>query len=138
MSDDRGKTSEAPTGARAQEFCADCGHHESLHQALFHGCGASVPHPYGGGVSECRCKKFVTSPDRQFAVHQKRGGGIEMLTSDIGVGHDRDGVHLLLHGKIVATVHEDEADLIGKVLPWHAEQVRRLRSSEPQVREETP
>ena len=71
-------------------------------------------------------------------INPEQGGGVEMLTSDIQIGHDRFGVYLLLHGKVAATVHEDEADLIGKVLPWHAEQVRRLRSLDSQVREETP
>lgn len=67
-----------------------------------------------------------------FRIRQDEGGGMEFLSDELGVAHDLYGVYILLNGRPVANIHEDEADLLAKVLPSHAESVRRLRASGPE------
>jgi hypothetical protein len=63
-----------------------------------------------------------------FRIRPDEGGGHEILTSELAVAHDLYGVYVLLNGRPVLNIHEDEADLLVKVLPSHAAQVRKLRA----------
>lgn len=71
-----------------------------------------------------------------FRLRPGEWGGIENLTDEIQVTHDDHGVYVCLRGRPVLNIHEDEADLLAKVLPSHAEAVRRIREARRSAAEE--